>query len=102
MKALLPATAAISFLGTPHMGSTIANWAKPLTQLSNMLRRSNSDIVAVLRPGSEMLATIQQDFHTMLEDRRRNENKWINVFCFYEEKAYNGVGHVCSSEKRLL
>ena len=94
MKALLPATAAIAFLGTPHMGSTIANWATPLTRLGNMLRRSNSEIVAVLRPGSEMLANIQQDFHTMLEDRRRNQHKWIDVFCFYEEKAYSGIGHV--------
>ncbi|KAH7073935.1 Alpha/Beta hydrolase protein [Paraphoma chrysanthemicola] len=102
VKAFLPATAAIVFMGTPHMGSSKADWATPLTKLLNLLRRSNSAIVATLEPGSEMLAAIQQDFHTMLEDRRRNEDEWFKIFCFYEEIAYESVGFIVPKTSAIL
>lgn len=41
-----------------------------------------------------MLANVQQEFHAMIENRRRNEGKWIDIFCFYEELAYPGIGKV--------
>ena len=82
-------------MGTPHYGSNKADWFSPITRFSNLLRKTNREIVAVLEPGSEMLANLQQEFHTMLEDRRRNEGKWIDIFCFYEELAYPGIGEVC-------
>lgn len=42
-----------------------------------------------------MLANLQQGFHTMLEDYRRNHDKTIEMFCFYEELAVTGIGKVC-------
>ncbi|CAI7655933.1 unnamed protein product [Penicillium pancosmium] len=65
---------------------------KPLASLAKALRASNSAIVGVLKPGSEMLANLQQEFHGMLEDRRRNENNLIEIFCFYEELEVEGIG----------
>ena len=91
VKDLLESTIAIAFMGTPHLGSNHANWSAPLTRLSNLL---NSEIVGVLRPGSEMLASLQQEFHTMLEDRSRNGGKFMEIFCFYEKVAYPGIGEV--------
>jgi hypothetical protein len=82
-------------MGTPHVGSAQANWATALTRLASVLRRTNSEIVQVLEPGSEMLANLQQGFHTMLEDYRRNHSKTIEMFCFYEELAVRGIGKVC-------
>lgn len=82
-------------MGTPHIGLTIADWATPLTRLGNVLRRANKDIVKVLQPGSEMLANLQQEFHTMLEDYHRNHNKSIEIFCFFEELPVTGIGKVC-------
>ena len=84
-------------MGTPHLGSNKADWARLITHLSNLLRKTNKEIVAVLRPGSEILANLQQEFHTMLEDRRRNEGNWIEIFCFYEELPYPGIGEVRTS-----
>ena len=81
-------------MGTPHVGSTKAEWATPLARLSNVLRRTNSEIVQVLKPGSEMLANLQQEFHTMLDDRSKNHKKTMEIFCFYEELAVVGVGEV--------
>lgn len=95
-KDLLNSTVAIAFMGTPHMGANKANWASPITRLSNMLRKTNEEIVQVLKPGSEMLANLQQEFHTMLDDRSRNEGRFIDIFCFYEEIAVIGIGEVSS------
>ena len=82
-------------MGTPHIGSAAADWAPPITRLANLLRRTNHDIIQVLRPGSEMLANLQQEFHVMLEDYRRNHNKSIEIFCFFEELPVTGIGKVC-------
>jgi protein SERAC1 len=99
---MLESTVAIAFMGTPHLGSDLANWGHPIFKLSNLLRKANSEIVGVLQPGSEMLAAVQQEFHTMLDDRSRNNNKYINIFCFYEEVGYTGIGEVCDSSNILL
>jgi hypothetical protein len=86
---LLPLT-----MGTPHLGSRQAERAQPITHLSNLLRKTNKEIVAVLEPGSEMLANLQQEFHAMLESRGQNEGRWIDEFYFYKELPYPGIGDV--------
>ena len=62
VKELLESTIATAFMGTPHLGSSKADWAGSITHLSNLLRKTNKEIVAVLQPGSEMLATIQEEY----------------------------------------
>ena len=94
LKDILESTAAIAFMGTPHCGSTYADWATPLTRLSKALRQPNSQIVQVLKPGSEMLANLEQEFHTMLDDRIRNQKQTMEIFCFYEELPVSGIGKV--------
>ena len=95
LKSLLESTFAIAFMGTPHMGSTKAEWASVLSQLASVLRRINRNILSVLEPGSEVLANVQQEFHTMLDDRSRNRGSRIEIHCFYEEVAVLGIGEVC-------
>lgn len=102
VKSLLPSTAAIAFMGTPHLGSRKADWAARLTALSNLFRKTNKDNMAVLEPGSEMLSNLQQEFHTMLEDRRTNEGKWLEICCFYEELAYPGIGDIVPRQSAIL
>ena len=102
VKSLLASTFGIAFMGTPHLGSRKAEWAASLTRLSSLLRKTNREIVAVLEPGSEMLSALQQEFHTMLEDRRRNEGKWIEIFCFYEELSYAGIGDIVPRQSAIL
>jgi hypothetical protein len=94
MEDLLEATSGIVFMGTPHAGSDLAKWTKVLTGLASMLRTANSEIVGALKPGSETLACLQQDFHTMLDARQKNGKKPIKIFCFFEELGVPGVGEV--------
>ncbi|KAJ5734976.1 uncharacterized protein N7483_000101 [Penicillium malachiteum] len=86
VKDLLESTTAMAFMGTPHAGSDKASLVVPLTHLSKIiLGASNTEILQLLRPGSEMLANLQQEFHTMLKDRSQNQKKSIEICCFYEE-----------------
>lgn len=60
--------------------------------------QTNKKIVRVLDPGSEVLANIQQEFHTMIRDRVQHIQKDVQIFCFYEEKQFRGIGKVsCTS-----
>lgn len=94
MNDILESTTSIAFMGTPHLGSDKATLLQPLTQLSSLVRSTNKRIVATLKPGSEVLASLQQVFHTMMEGRKKNQQKWMNMYCFYEENDYPGIGKV--------
>lgn len=89
---------AIAFLGTPHFGADLASWATFGTNIANVVKRTNKDIVSILRPGSEMLADIQDSFHNILR-LRKEEGTEIAVTCFYEELALPVVGEVLLLEK---
>lgn len=65
--------------------------------------QTNKKIVRVLEPGSEVLANIQQEFHTMIRDRVQNIQKDVQIFCFYEEKPFRGIGKVsCTSTNHSI
>ncbi|KAI9715747.1 MAG: hypothetical protein M1812_005745 [Candelaria pacifica] len=102
LQDVLESTRAIAFMGTPHAGSDLAQWAKTLTGLANVLRKSNPEIVGVLKPGSETLANLQQEFHVMLDARQKNGKKPVKMFCFFEEIAVVGVGEIVPKHSAIL
>lgn len=93
-RQILEATEGIIFMGTPHCGSQLADWAKIGTSMSKLVKRLNEDIVAVLQPDSEVLSRIQQEFHTMLRARKDANKPEIRISCFYEDLDTPGVGAV--------
>jgi protein SERAC1 len=84
------------FLGTPQHGSNLAAWGQAGINLAKIVKIPNGDIVAVLRPGSETLANIQRDFHSLLRIRT-DEGVRITITSFYEELAVPLVGEVKES-----
>lgn len=86
-------TIAIAFLGTPHFGADLASWAKFGTNIANIVKRVNKDVVSVLEPGSHMLAKIQNGFHNILR-LRAETNNGISITCFYEELVVSTIGEV--------
>ena len=89
--------AGIIFLGTPHHGSDLAAWGKLGTNIARIAQQPNSCLVAVLKPGSETLASVQNSFHNLLR-LRKNEGTEIDITCFYEELAFPVIGMVkCSN-----
>jgi len=80
-------------MGTPHFGADLASWGRFGTNMASILKRTNADIVAVLEPGSEMLAGIQKGFHSILR-LRKDEDSQIEITCFYEELSLPIIGEV--------
>lgn len=86
-------TVGIVFLGVPLCGADLASWTAIGTRMVGILRRTNKDIVKVLKPESEMLREVQKDFHNVLT-HRKNEESAISITCFYEQLAVTGIGEV--------
>ena len=91
-------TVGIVFLGVPQCGADLASWASIGTQMVRILKQANKDIVEVLKPKSEMLRMVQNDFHGILR-RRKDEGSEISITCFYEELGVIGVGEVRRSTR---
>lgn len=85
--------AAMAFLGTPQAGSDLTAWGEIGMRVTSLVKQTNNELVAVLKPGSEMLATIQRGFHNVLR-RRIDDSKEISVTSFYEELPVTGLGEV--------
>lgn len=94
-------TCGIAFLGTPHHGSDLAKWGKFGTDIADIIRRPNKEIVAVLKPGSEMLDQTENTFHTILR-KRKDEGCEISITCFWEELPLAIIGHVCINDVWLI
>ncbi|MCJ1388179.1 hypothetical protein MMC18_001024 [Xylographa bjoerkii] len=102
VNALLESTFAIAFMGTPLTGSDLAAWGSVLKGLSRFLKKTSHQIVEVLKPGSEMLAYVQQSFHGMLQQRESRNLSAIRMFCFYEEIGVFGIGKIVEGPSAIL
>ena len=60
---------------------------------ADVFKPVNHRIVNVVDPESEVLASIDQAFHTMLRRRPLNQNP-LDMVCFYEELAVRAIGTV--------
>jgi pimeloyl-ACP methyl ester carboxylesterase len=88
LKKVLGSTRGIIFMGTPHAGSDLAKLGHRLAGALNIVRKTNSAILAPLQVDSDELIAVQQQFQQMASDNRDS----LEIFCFFEEKAVVGVG----------
>ena len=94
-------TVGIVFLGVPHCGADLGAWESFGTQLANVVKRPNQDILGVLKPGSEMLHLVENDFHKILR-LRKDEGSEISITCFYEELDVRPFGQVWRNSPLIL
>jgi len=66
------------------------------------VKQTNPEIVEVLRHDSEVLARIQDGFHTMVMARNKEGQQPIHISCFYEELPLPAVGLVGLTRTTLL
>ena len=86
-------TVGIVFLGVPHCGADLGAWESFGTQLANIVKRPNQDLLGVLKPGSEMLRLVENEFHKILR-LRKDKGSEISITCFYEELDVRPIGQV--------
>ena len=65
-----------------------------LAKSIGILKQTNAQIAQVLKADSEVLARVQDGFHTMIKARAASGHKAIEITCFYEELPLPGVGTV--------
>ncbi|KAK7442578.1 hypothetical protein Landi51_09484 [Colletotrichum acutatum] len=102
LKEVLEATRGILFLGTPHHGSALAVWAERLGKSVGVLKQTNTEILGVLRPESEVLAEIQDNFHNMTQSQTQEGVGTIQITCFYEELPLPGIGLVVPQHSAIF
>lgn len=83
LRTVEASTIGLCFLGTPHHGADLARWGDVLAKLVGLTTKTNSAPIKLLRPESEMLRKVQDEFHNVLE-QRKEEGKRIQITCFYE------------------
>lgn len=81
-------------MGTPHHGAGLAKWAELIFRYVNKVKQTNTDIIRVLKRDSEVLARVQDSFHTLLLSRKHDGLDPIDITCFYEELPVQGIGLV--------
>lgn len=99
---ILECTRGILFIGTPHHGLGLASWAEQLARSLGLIKQTNPQIVEVLRSDSEVLARIQDSFHTMIRARNQAGGAPIEITCFYEELPLVGIDVVGQMTNTLL
>ncbi|KAI3537134.1 hypothetical protein CABS03_08795 [Colletotrichum abscissum] len=102
LKEVLEATRGILFLGTPHHGSALAVWAERLGKSVGVLKQTNTEILGVLRPESEVLAEIQDNFHNLTQSQTKAGVGTIQITCFYEELPLPGIGLVVPQHSAIF
>ncbi|KAH6650858.1 hypothetical protein F5144DRAFT_543848 [Chaetomium tenue] len=98
LQQILKCTRGILFLGTPHSGTNLAVIGQRLSRLAGLVSGTNTRLVEVLRRDSEVLARIQDDFHSLL----RLQGDGIKITCVYEEIPIQGIGEVVPKYSTVL
>lgn len=76
----------IVFLGTPHRGSWMAQWAKFPATLFGALKPANTSLLDVLETDNQLLGSLQVQFWEMVRGERE-AGRCLEVTCFYEERG---------------
>ncbi|KAI0151627.1 hypothetical protein GGR57DRAFT_470905 [Xylariaceae sp. FL1272] len=89
----------LCFLGTPHRGSDLADYASIVTRILKITgKRVNEVIVDVLRPDSEVLTDVQESFGMWWV---KNQHRCY-LSCFYEEHEVAGIGMIVPKKSANL
>jgi hypothetical protein len=86
-------------MGTPHHGSSLARWGETAAKYLNVFHTTNREIVGTLRPKSEELYKVENEFLSLLTTGRAD----LNIFCFYEaQNTNNHIGKVVENDSAIL
>ena len=82
-------------MGTPHRGSTLANWGGLGADFAHAVEDVNQAIVKLLRPDSETLFQLQDSFLKLVIRRAQQHRQALKIKCYFEELGMTLIGKVC-------
>jgi hypothetical protein len=101
LRNIFNCTKGVIFMGTPHKGSWIADWAKISAGALGLVKSTNKSLLEILRTDNQLLEAIQVDFWSMIRDLRENGRR-LEVTCFFEELPLPVIGKVVSKDSATL
>lgn len=101
LRNVFDCTKGVIFMGTPHRGSWMADWAKISASALGLMKSTNKSLLEILQADNQFLEAIQFDFWSMIRESKGN-SRCLEVTCFFEELPLRGVGKVVSKESATL
>lgn len=101
LRGVFSCTKAIAFMGTPHGGSWIANWACMPASLLGVAKSTNKSLLEVLKTDDQFLESVQVRFLSMVRELRE-AGRCFEITCFFEELPLPVIGIVVSRESATL
>ncbi|KND86275.1 Protein SERAC1 [Tolypocladium ophioglossoides CBS 100239] len=91
----------IIFMGTPHKGSWMAEWAKIPAWSVSLVKSTNKSLLEILETDNQFLESIQRGFLETIREQREGGRR-LEVTCFFEELPLPVAGMVVSKESATL
>ncbi|KAJ5159344.1 alpha/beta-hydrolase [Penicillium coprophilum] len=101
LQSIFHCTKAIIFMGTPHKGSWIADWARIPAAALGCVKSANKSLFAVLGTESQFLESLQIEFLAMVRGLRES-GRSLEITSFFEELPLPLVGKVVAKESATL
>ncbi|KAM4066692.1 SesB [Hirsutella rhossiliensis] len=91
----------IVFMGTPHRGSWMADWAKIPASALGILKSTNKSLLKILETDDNYLQSAQDRFWSLIREQQR-AGRDLEITCFFEELPLPVVGKVVSKDSATL
>ncbi|KAL2015416.1 hypothetical protein VTK56DRAFT_5511 [Thermocarpiscus australiensis] len=101
LRGIFDCVKGIIFMGTPHKGSWMADWAKIPASAVGLVKSANKSLLGILETDDQLLESIQVEFWSMVRGLREG-GRGLEVTCFFEELPLPLVGKVVSKESAAL
>jgi len=101
LRGIFDCTKGIIFMGTPHKGAWIADWAHIPASVFCLVKSTNKSLLEILETDNQFLESIQIRFWAMIREQREGGRR-LDVTCFFEELPLPVVGKVVSKESATL
>ncbi|KAK3896424.1 hypothetical protein C8A05DRAFT_40045, partial [Staphylotrichum tortipilum] len=97
LRAIFDCIKGIIFMGTPHKGSWMADWAKIPASAVGLAKSVNKSLLGILETDDQLLESTQVEFWSMVRGLREG-GRGFEVTCFFEELPLSVVGKVVVSK----
>jgi hypothetical protein len=101
LQSIYNSTKGIIFMGTPHKGAWMADWARIPAGALGLAKSTNKSLLQILETESQLLESLQIEFWTMVRESRERGRR-LEVTCFFEELPLPVVGKVVGKESATL
>lgn len=93
LKSIADSTRGVLFLGTPHAGSSKAQWGYIAASFLSSIRQTNKELLKRLKTDDPRLIHLQDRFANFLHTREQC-GPMLHITCAFEERPLAGVGKV--------